>query len=325
MRRNKLVMRQKTKIAQKLPDDLDDKVVNFHTYVINLRKKHGYELSQIINMDETPMFFDMPGNRTVNKSGERTVFVKTTGHVKQHFTVVLACCADGNKLKPLVIFKRKTLPKVKFQSGVFVHVHPKGWMDEQGTRLWIDNVYTQRQGGVLPKKSLLVWDMFQAHLVDPVKSALKSECADIAVIPRGLTSVLQPLDVSVNKPFKDAIRRQWNEWMVSGEKSLTPKGNVRSASLTAVVEWVKNAWDSISPTIIVRSFKKCGISNKLDGSEDDMLWEQAADEESAVNDVNVEEDGSDSGPDPYEYVPTQGDWDELFGEDSSVESDFEGF
>ena len=52
-----------------------------------------------------------------------------------------------------------------------------------------------------------------------------------------------------------------------------------------------------------------------------MLWEQAADEESAVNDVDVEEDGSN----PYEYVPTQGDWDELFGEDSSVESDFEGF
>ena len=137
MRRNKLVMRQKTKIAQKLPDDLDDKVVDFHTYVINLRKKHGYELSQIINMDETPMFFDMLGNSTVNKSGERTVFVKTTGHEKQHFTVVLACCADGSKLKPLVIIKRKTMPKVKFPSGVFVHVHPKGWMYEQGTRLCI--------------------------------------------------------------------------------------------------------------------------------------------------------------------------------------------
>ena len=176
MRRIKLVMRQKTKIAQKLPDDLDDKVVDFHIYVINLRKKHGYELSQI-NMDETPMFFDMLGNSTVNKSGERTVFVKTTGHEKQHFTVVLACCADGSKLKTMVIIKRKTMPKVKFPSGVFVHVHPKGWMYEQGTRLWIDNIYTQRQGGLLRKKSLLVWDMFRAHLVDPVNSALKSERA----------------------------------------------------------------------------------------------------------------------------------------------------
>ena len=92
----------------------------------------------------------------------------------------------------------------------------------------------------------------------------------------------------------DCGQPQRNEWMVSGEKSLTPKGNVRSTSQIIVVEWVKNPWDSISPTIIVRSFKKCGISNKLDGSEDDMLWEQA-------------------------------DWDELFGEDSSVESDFEGF
>ena len=56
-----------------------------------------------------------------------------------------------------------------------------------------------------------------------------------------------------------------------------------------------------------------------------MLWEQIANEESGINDVNVEEDDSDSGPNPKEYVPTQADWDEQFGEDSSAESDFWGF
>ena len=33
------------------------------------------------------------------------------------------------------------------------------------------------------------------------------------------------------------------------------------------------AWKAIPESIIVRSFKKCGISNALDGSEDDILWE----------------------------------------------------
>ncbi|WP_213087177.1 hypothetical protein, partial [Chitinophaga agrisoli] len=32
--------------------DLDDKVTNFHRYVIKQRKKHGYALSQIGNMNE---------------------------------------------------------------------------------------------------------------------------------------------------------------------------------------------------------------------------------------------------------------------------------
>ena len=33
------------------------------------------------------------------------------------------------------------------------------------------------------------------------------------------------------------------------------------------------AWKVIPETIIVRSFKKCCISNGVDGSEDDILWE----------------------------------------------------
>jgi len=33
------------------------------------------------------------------------------------------------------------------------------------------------------------------------------------------------------------------------------------------------AWKAIPENIIVRSFKKCCISNTLDGSEGDILWE----------------------------------------------------
>jgi hypothetical protein len=37
--------------------------------------------------------------------------------------------------------------------------------------------------------------------------------------------------------------------------------------------WLSAAWKAIPESIIVRSFKKCCISNALDGSEDDILWE----------------------------------------------------
>jgi len=36
---------------------------------------------------------------------------------------------------------------------------------------------------------------------------------------------------------------------------------------------VSAAWKAIPESIIVRSFKKCCIGNALDGSEDDILWE----------------------------------------------------
>ncbi|CAG8800623.1 14332_t:CDS:2, partial [Cetraspora pellucida] len=44
----------------------------------------------------------------------------------------------------------------------------------------------------------------------------RSGNTDLAVIPGGLTSMCQPLDVCINKPFKDKLRNYWHEWMVNG-------------------------------------------------------------------------------------------------------------
>ena len=102
----------------------------------------------------------------------KTVLLKTTGHEKTHFTVVLACLADGTKLKPMAIFKRKTMPKDNLPAGVVVHNHPKRWMDESGVKIWIEKVWRARPGGFANTQSLLVWDSFSAHLTDTIKQQL---------------------------------------------------------------------------------------------------------------------------------------------------------
>ena len=61
-------------------------------------------------------------HRTVSKTGEKTVKIRTTGNEKNRLTVVLTCAGDGSKLKPLVIFKRKTMPKIANKHGVVVAV-----------------------------------------------------------------------------------------------------------------------------------------------------------------------------------------------------------
>jgi len=47
---------------------------------------------------------------------------------------------------------------------------------------------------------------------------------------------------------------------------------LRSAPLE-IARLLSAAWKAILESIIVRSSKKCCISNALDGSEDDILWE----------------------------------------------------
>jgi len=159
----------------------------------------------------------------------------------------------------MIIFKRKTKPKEKFPPGVVVHHHPKGWMDADGMKLWIQKVWSSRPGSLL-RRSLLVWDAFRAHLAEPVKRALRQTNTDVAVIPGGLTS--------------DRVRERWTTWMVEGEKTFTPAGNVKAASSTTVASWVLEVWRDPPEEMVTRSFKKCGISNSTDGTEDDMLWEE---------------------------------------------------
>jgi hypothetical protein len=57
-----------------------------------------------------PVFFYIPRNTSIEKQGMQLV-TKTTEAEKQRCTVMLAVTADGGKLPPYVIFKRKTLPK----------------------------------------------------------------------------------------------------------------------------------------------------------------------------------------------------------------------
>ena len=107
----------------------------------------------------------MPTSKTVDSVGAKTVLLKTTGHEKTPFTVILACLADGTKLQPMVIFKQKTKPKYEFPAGVVVHNHPKGWMEENGVKIWIEKVWRARPGGLANTQSLLVWDSFSANSV----------------------------------------------------------------------------------------------------------------------------------------------------------------
>ena len=53
----------------------------------------------------------------------------------------------------------------------------------------------------------MVFDSFRGHLTDMVKETFRKNEIDIAVIPGGLTSKLQPLDVMINHSFKAKVSK----------------------------------------------------------------------------------------------------------------------
>ena len=56
--------------------------------------------------------------------------------------------------------------------------------------------------------------------------------------------------------------------MATGEKSYTAAGNMHAPNKALCLRWVKDAWNSVTTDVIIKSFRVCGISVKTDGSED---------------------------------------------------------
>jgi hypothetical protein len=99
---------------------------------------------------------------------------------------------------------------------------------------------------------------------------------------------------------KDRLRQHYLTWIADPARELTETGKIKRAAPSEVARWVSAAWKAISESIIVRYFKKCCISNALDGSEDDILWE----------DDGEDKDGSDWVTDSDSVMSDDGESDE---------------
>ena len=90
LKRKGLSLRKKTTVSQKTPSDVIPKLVTYIMRLRKLQKAHGFDASNIVAMDETACWFDMQSDTTVDVRGARSVALKTTGHEKDHFTVILS-------------------------------------------------------------------------------------------------------------------------------------------------------------------------------------------------------------------------------------------
>ena len=103
-------------------------------------------------MDETPVWFDMTENFSINQKEEKTVHICEIDNENNWFTVILTCAAskdlyssvifnelflisnfflltDGSKLPPIFIFKGKQMPRgEEAPPDVVVWFQESGWI-----------------------------------------------------------------------------------------------------------------------------------------------------------------------------------------------------
>jgi hypothetical protein len=258
----KISNRRATHIAQASPEDKLDIAIEYIEALKVKRRSGEYNLSMIINFDETPVYFDMIGNTTLNLKGKKTIFLKSTNSQKKRITAGLAVAASGHILKPIIIFKGTNKGIIKGVTNKMNYILKKNensWITKELFLHYIQTElkqYLNNQRRALKKpeaKGLFLFDCFSGHLDEKIFCELRKINCEWAVIPPGCTSLVQPLDVSINRPFKSKLKNSWTEWF-----SKKTKTDNKAPQKQQIYNWIVDALQDISSSMVIKSFLASG-------------------------------------------------------------------
>lgn len=290
-----IVRRRLTKQAQRRPKDENDLVCSFLCFIRRQNTQnifHGFkdnvircfhpdrfDKACILNMDEVPIPFEFLDGYSYDLCGAKTIAARTnrSGWGKRQATLVLWISADGIcRIKPMLIFHGD-------EAGQLWEKENKLY-DKRVTVTFNKTAYNntslvtrQLEHDVKPtlgdKPTLLVWDHAAFHKTDEVKEKLKELNITSAMIPAGCTSLLQPLDVAINKPFKEWLREATDDIIESMPPIETWTTSQRRILTTKIVgmAWEKLQEREKEVQLISRSFIHTGIAIKTDGSQDHLI------------------------------------------------------
>jgi hypothetical protein len=233
-------------------------------FVENVNKKiDKNDYFSVINIDETGLYYDPTINFTLDLKGTRRVEIKTNGREKERITMVIGIdLMDNIKIKPLIIFKgtpERCIKSVPLNDAYRLSYQANSWCDEDQFINFLS---------FLPKdkKILLIYDNFRSHKTAKVNEFLKEyPLVTIKLLPPNTTSILQPLDVGINRPLKIHIKKQYINWLLTrytkdGNDMFFKKLDKKRRNIL-FIRWIHKSWMKINHKMIQNSFHSCGYNN----------------------------------------------------------------
>ncbi len=150
--------------------------------------------------------------KVVQKSvGPQKVFTSTT--VYEHMTFLFCISAAGDSLTPLVVLKTSRLPVLpESVTNSFAFAgSTSGWIDKISFNGWLNRIFipTINHNRILNginEPALLILDQHSTRKSLDHELLWSEHKIKILLLPPNSSALLQPLDLSVNKKFKDLIR-----------------------------------------------------------------------------------------------------------------------
>ena len=249
-----------------------DKIDSFFTFKDNLFNDHSYPLDNIVNMDETPVYFNNPSRKTVhfstnNHIKDEPVMVKTMeGNPRGRITVMLTCTASGKLLDPCMVEASKCRAARENAGSTRYERQDKVacWKQENNTVNssimvdWIENWLAPRYSIARSKgeRVLLIMDSAPGHKTSQVKEACKRNDIDICMIPGGCTKYLQPLDLTVNRSFKSKLKDGYALAMQDYTGLVEKPDSVTRLNMRKLTENVINSVKGITKQCVENGWRK---------------------------------------------------------------------
>ena len=297
LKRKHLSLRQPTKRAQVIPEDYREKIVSWLQFNRRAQAKFNFELSEIGNMDQTPISFEFLDNATYDTKGVKTVFVKQTGSGwdRRQATLQIMVHADGiQRCKPLLIFHGKNedyrqKPKAGslrreyklYDPRIEVMFNPKAWSNTNLMVEWVKHIYTPSSNyPCFPRNSaqrpprFLSLDVFAGQKTREVIDCFKAIRCTTSFIPGGTSGFVQVCDTVVNRSLKARIEELADQYIDEHEREWIEGKYSVGQRRVLLTKWVGQAWDDMhaeDSEMIRQAFEQVGLGLPVDGSQDHKI------------------------------------------------------
>lgn len=148
-------------------------------------------------------------------------------------SVLLTILADGTKLEPYIIFNgkrnslniRKELDKYPVaQKKIYYSFNENAWVTKEIMNDWFKKIWLHYLSRFdFNFESLLVLDHATSHKDKYFMSLYFNNDVVLIIIPKGLTCILQPLDTSINKPFKGGLKNLYDQYCIDNSLNYSSK------------------------------------------------------------------------------------------------------
>lgn len=192
--------------------------------------------------------------------------------------------------------------KFPFPSGWNITHSPKHWSNEETMIEYVEEIilpYVNRVRQELDNEdqaALVIIDNFKGQITPDMTTLLEDNDIHTCLLPANTTDRLQPLDIAVNKPAKDFLKKKFELWLseklaeqLNGMDVDEVEFEPTDLSLPAMRElgarWLVEMAEYISSNkqFITNGFKRAGIVDALAASNID----------SSSSDGDDDNDGSD--------------------------------